>query len=502
MQSVKDFLSRTVRSLTLGTTMASPASPASPARFDVKSVAVIGAGPSGLSAARYLRAQGTFDRIVIFEKQDEVGGVWYYNAKVPGPYPVPQLDPFLEPDPPVERGDGSGKAPVFPSPMYDKLHANIPGSLMNFSDKKFPQDAWLFPQRETIQDYLVEYAAGVRDAIRFCLDVTKVSRTPADDGTDKWLLEARSTVSDEVVRDTFDAVVVANGHYATPYIPSMKQISAFNDAHPSVITHSKHFRTAEPFRGKKVIVVGNGPSGTDIAYQVNRASAQPVLLSVREATPADRLEYTGCREVPPIDEFLVEERGVRFTDGTVETGVDAVLFCTGFLFSYPFLRDLDDRLITNGRGVHGLYKHLFSVDHPTLAFPGLNIKAIPWPVTEAQAAVFSAVWSNQLELPGRDEMDRWTRELEAAKGDKIHVFAPLEDGRYINEMHDWAVRARSLGKEPPRWDDEAFWERRLFAEAKLRFEQTGCRAKTLEELGFHYDAEAAAGGGEGQPAAV
>lgn len=457
-----------------------------PGRFDVKKIAIIGAGPCGLAAAKYLRAQNAFESIVIFEQQDEIGGVWNFSPRTPAPYPIPQQDPFLAPDTPLQNEDE--RAPVFPSPMYEKLHANIPGKLMRFSDKDFPKGVWAFPKRETIQEYLVEYAQEVRALIKFCFQVSKISPAPRD-GKDKWFLEAHSTVSGETVKDTFDAVVIANGHYATPSIPSIKNISEFHQAHPSIISHSKQYRTPEPFKDKKVIVVGNGPSGIDIALQINSVCRRPALLSVKEATPAERLDHTGCREVPEIAEFLIDQRGVKFADGTVEPDIDAVVFCTGFLYSYPFLPDLQHKLVTNGKGVHSLYKHFLCIDHPTLVFPGLNIKAIPWPLSEAQAAVFSAVWSNSLDLPSTEEMKQWSTDLEGRKGEALHVFSPMEDGYYINEMHDWAIRAKHSGKEPPRWDDETFWGRKIYADAKLRFEKQGCKATTLGELGLYYQPE-------------
>ncbi|KAF4119693.1 putative flavoprotein CzcO associated with the cation diffusion facilitator CzcD [Geosmithia morbida] len=474
--------------------------------FDVRRIAVIGAGPCGLATAKYLLAQGTFDKVDVYEQEDEVGGVWYYSKEPPAaPCPVPQADPFLPPDKPLVRG-GGGAGPLFPSPMYEKLHANIPGTLMKFSDQDFPEGGWVFPRRETIQEYLVRYAEEVRDSIRFSFRVSDVALEKSADGVhDRWRLEARSTVSDEVVRGTYDAVVVANGHYSTPFIPDIKGIADFDEAHPSVVMHSKAYRSGESFRGKKVIVVGNGPSGTDIAAQISPFSRQPALLSVKEPTPAERLEHTGCREVAEIVEFLPGDgRSVRLSDGSVETGVDRIVFCTGFLYSFPFLPDdIQRRLITDGRGVHGLYRHLVSVDHPTLAFPCLNIMAIPWPLAEVQAAVYAGLWSNQLRLPGRDVMEAWSRKLTEERSPRIHVFKSPEDGHYHNELHDWAVQATHLGKVPPRWGDFEFWQRSLFPIAKLRFEQQGCTATTLDELGLHYEpAEAGEAKAAAEKAAV
>lgn len=458
-----------------------------PHAFRVRRVAIIGAGPSGLAAAKYLGAQdAALDTIDIFEQQGDIGGIWNYSSVAPAPCPAPQTDPFFPPDAPLPARPGH--APVFPSPLYERLHSNIPGSLMSYSDKSFLADSCVFPSRGDIQQYLLEYAEDVRHLIRFCFQVTALSCSQVD-GHDRWRLTARSTLTDEVVDDAYDAVVVANGHYSVPFTPAVPGMEPFHQAFPSVIAHSKQYRTAEAFEGRKTVIVGNGPSGLDIALQINQVSKGRVLLSVRTPTPPGKLAHTGCEEVPEIAEFLVDRRGVRFKNGRIETDIDAVVFCTGFFYSYPFLPDLGRSFITDGRGVHGLYKHLFCIRHPTLVFPALKTKSVTWPVAEAQAAVFSAVWSNDVKLPSVEDMERWSRELEKREGPVLHADAPLADGLYINELHDWVARAERVGKTPPRWGDDYFWRRSVFAEAKVLFEEQGCRATTLEELGLCYDAE-------------
>lgn len=457
-----------------------------PKQFHVRKVAVVGAGPSGLAAVKYLKAHATFETIVVFEQQDQVGGVWNYSKLASKECPVPQQDPFYPPDPPILPGHSS--APIFPSPLYDALHANIPASLMRYSDQTFPKESWIFPSRESIKQYLVDYAEDVKSFIKFSFQVKQITHSLAG-GRDQWTVEAKSTVDNERTCDTFDAVVMANGHYSVPFIPEIKNIGRFHKTYPSVITHSKQYRTSQPFKGKKVVIVANGPSGTDIARQINQVSGGQSMLSVRHPTSPDKLAHTGCEEIAEIEEFLLDGQGVRLKDGRVETDIDAVVFCTGFLFSYPFLHDLQKELITAGRGVHGLYKHIFCVQHPTLVFPGLNTQVVPWPLSEAQAAVFSAVWSNNLSLPSVEEMEQWSRELYQRKGEVLHLLPPPSDGYYVNELHDWVRSATLAGKKPPHWDDELFWERSICPVAKLAFEQQGSRATTLEELGFHYDAK-------------
>lgn len=453
--------------------------------FQVKKIAIIGAGPSGLAAAKYLKAQAAFDRIVIFEQRHQVGGIWNYTDAPPGPVPVPQTSPFFPLDSPV--GSPAPHAPpIFPSPMHEKLHANITKTIMNFSHQPFPPESCIFPSREHIHEYLLRYAQDVRGLVNFGFQVTNVSLL-SDLGRDRWSLQARSTVDDRVIDDVFDALVVANGHYSVPFIPPIQNIASFHQAHPAVITHAGQYRAADAFRDKKVVVVGNGPSGTDIALQINHVSKGKTLLSVRSPTPPERLAHMGCDEAPEIDAFIVHQRAVRFKDGRLETDVDAVVFCTGYLFNFPFLHHLRPKLVTNGQGVHGLYKHLFYVRHPTLAFASLLIKSVPWHVAEAQAAALAAVWSNNLDLPPAEEMQRWSCDLHDNNGERLQLLQPGGDYHYINEFHDWVLKAKHLGMEPPRWSDEDFWHRIVMLEAKRLFEAQGCNATTFDELGLRYD---------------
>ncbi|KAK0636345.1 hypothetical protein B0T17DRAFT_78542 [Bombardia bombarda] len=453
-----------------------------PKQFDVKKIVIIGAGPSGLAAAKYLLAQKAFESVVIFEQQYEVGGVWNYSATASQTLHVPQVSVDCPPDPPLRPKD---TPPVFPTPMYEVLHTNIPRSLMQFSDLPLPQDSLIFPSRQDVQAYLVKYAADIRHLIRFSTQVQDV-RLRQDNGRDQWDVDVLSLETGEVDTTTYDAVVVASGHYSITYMPDVKNIAVFHAAHPGVVSHSKHYRTAEGFANKKVVAVGNAASGLDIASQISRVCKKPLLLSVRTATPKPSLEFSGGEEVPVIEEFLVDERGVRFQDGRVEKDIDAVIFATGYLFTFPFLTSLKPPLVTNGRRVYGVYKELFDIDHPTLAFPGLPIKVTPISMSETQGAIISRTWANLLPLPGPEEMRKWESEEAEKRGPSFHVWPKGGDIEYINAMHDWLMRSRTSGKEPPYWNEELVWQRQIFAEAKLKFEKEGQKAHSLAELGFEY----------------
>ncbi|KAJ2965321.1 hypothetical protein NUW58_g10906 [Xylaria curta] len=224
---------------------------------------------------------------------------------------------------------------IFPNPMYEDLHTNIPHTLMRYSDLGFTadgkgkgthEDCEIFPSRQVVQEYLLQYARDVRHLVRFSTQVTDVSlQTPppetqeANSGQqslirDKWTVRSTNLLTDASHTETYDAVVVASGHYSAPYIPSAApEISAFAAAHPGVISHSKTYRTASAFAGKRVMVVGSGPSGLDIASQISAVCASPLIISARSAIPEDTAAHLGVgdkvRVVGPITHFLVDEKG-------------------------------------------------------------------------------------------------------------------------------------------------------------------------------------------------
>ncbi|TEY70398.1 hypothetical protein BOTCAL_0104g00070 [Botryotinia calthae] len=454
------------------------------ASFNVKRIAIVGAGPSGLAAAKFLLAEQYFDKIDIIEQQAEVGGVWNYTPNLSDSVPIPSTSPNVSPDRPVWPKDGI--PPVFSNPMYDRLHTNIPKPLMCFSDRPFRSDSLLFPTREDVQEYLVHYSGDVRHLIRFSEQVQDIRLEP-DNGHDRWRIISRSTITNDEIKETYDAVVIANGHYSVPFVPDVPGIKEFNSAHPSIVSHSKIFRSPDSFAGKKVIVVGSGASGLDIGTQISKVCKKPLLNSVRTSFGEGE---DGKEEVPPISEYLTDIRGVRFDNGRIEKDVDAIVYCTGYFYSYPFLNSLKPPVVTTGRRVVGSYQHLFDIQHPTLAFTALAQKVIPFPISEVQSAAVSKVWSNKLNLPSKEEMNLWEQERvkEHGNGTSFHIFGYPHDANYINGLHDWVKGAEGgFSKEPPYWDEKKLWIRELYSDIRKRFIEDGEKAKSLEELGYDFE---------------
>ncbi|KUJ17319.1 flavin dependent monooxygenase-like protein [Mollisia scopiformis] len=454
--------------------------------FNVKRIAVIGAGPTGLAAAKYLVAERVFDTVDIYEQQAEVGGVWNYTPSLAERVPVPQTSPHVSPAKPVWPKDAA--APIFSNPMYERLNTNIPKNLMQFSDLDFPSESLLYPSRQDVQKYLIKYSQDIRHLINFSTQVEDIKLTRVDD-QDHWTLVAKSTVTEEESCKEYDAIVVSNGHYSVPWIPDVPGVKEFGTTYPSVISHSKIYRSPASYAGKKVIVVGNAASGLDIGNQISAVCKTPLLNSVRE--PAELpIGVDTKEEVPTIAEFLIDDRGVRFEDGRVEKDVDAIIYCTGYLYSYPFMKSLEPPLVATGRRTIGLWQQVFNIAHPTLAFTALSQKIIPFPLSEAQGAAIAKVWSNNISLLTTEEMEAWERSRvdELGEGTAFHVYGYPKDAEYINYLHDWVMTAENgFSKEPPFWDERKRWLRSIYIDVKKRFNETGGKATTLEELGFHFE---------------
>ncbi len=478
----------------------------SPRGHIISRIAIVGAGPVGVAFAKYLVAEKAFSTIDIYEQRDRVGGIWNLSEPFESKrIQIPQIDP--------RYGHHKDGAPFseelesleFESPLYDYLETNIPKQMMAFSDEPFPEDEPLFPSHQSVLRYLEEYAEDVRSLIKFNTAVRDVQLVINASGQERWDLVAKRLDTEETAKGTYDAVVVANGHYTIPYVPDIKGVEQWNASYPGVIIHSKAYRKPEDFRNKKVIVIGNSASGLDIAAQVGKYAQTPVLLSSRSVSAFGTLPAGGYREdVEEIVEFLPPQgdvqRGVRFASGRVEGGVEAVIFATGYFYSYPFLSDLPQPVVTDGMRARGVYEHLFSIDHPTLAFPVINLKVIPFPMSQNQAAVVARVWSGRLKLPPAAEMLDWEQGVLRAKGDGkyFHLKKFPEDAAQINQLFDWALKAErkeilendGIGKLGTGWDERQVWIRSRFPDIKAAYsakDEDRCKIRTIEELGFDFD---------------
>lgn len=192
-------------------------------------VAVIGAGVSGIAAG--YRLQQTELDFTIYEKNEEVGGVWWENR-----YPGCRLDT--------------------PNFAYS----------LSFAQKQdWPQQ---FSRQPEIQSYLstVASASGIRRHIRFG---TEVDAMRFDEDRAIWTLSVRDR-NGRVTQEEFNAVITAVGILSRPSLPEIAGIETFQGR----IVHSAAWPQGLDLTGKRVALVGTGASafqiGPSIVDQVAR----------------------------------------------------------------------------------------------------------------------------------------------------------------------------------------------------------------------------------------
>ncbi|KAF7316424.1 hypothetical protein MIND_00161300 [Mycena indigotica] len=417
-------------------------------------IAVIGAGPAGLSICKELLATsqtkcGDWEKPVVFESRAGVGGIW-----------VPDAEPHQHPQ----------------TPLYNSLTTNLPHPVMSFQCFPFPPSTPVFPSAKHVQSYLEEFAShfDLMACIRFGEKVISLHW----DST-QWIL----TSSKACYR--FDRVVVANGHHSVPRIPDIPGVQAWLDA--NVASHSIWYRKPSHL-GDKVLVIGGGPSGNDISAELSSCC----ITLIRSYTGAPNEEHgnvkTRGRTVK-----LGEAGRVEFADGTVETDVDYCILATGYKVDIPFLQlatgippacpPLPSVLYNSSYHLFPLARHLFPIqtEFPpsTLAFMGLPVRVAPLPVMEAQAAAIIKVFAepSSLDIDAESQMilKRYQTLDTACNGDHTAVarlwsiFDEDQQFKYQDELFRFAGSSNTV----PQWRKDMYSAKALLRAFWVELERRG-----------------------------
>lgn len=191
-------------------------------------VLIIGAGPAGINAAYALERAGIEYRII--ERTYKLAPTW--------------------------------------SSLYPSLRLNTSRFYSHLPGRKFPLHWGIFPTAEQYHQHLVSWVAEQNFDIEYGIEVDRVA--PRDDGL--WQVESSEGI------DCYRAVIPATGVFDNPITPEIDGMARFNGE----ILHSRDFRHPDQVRGKRTMVVGNGPSGTDIAVAAgSEAAGGSVYLAIR-----------------------------------------------------------------------------------------------------------------------------------------------------------------------------------------------------------------------------
>jgi len=376
-----------------------------------RSVAVIGAGAAGLVTARSMKDEG--HDVTVFEMGSSVGGVWVYDNEIESTI------------------DGTTKSEVHSS-MYSNLRTNLPREVMGYRDFFFGdvygEDERRFCSHAEVQAYLRSFseAFNISEMIKFDTKVLQVRRQPAETETGGMRWEVSTATSSPASSDSaaqlystqvFDAVVVCNGHYSQPRLPSVKGA----DVYPGLIMHSHSYRTPERFKGQRVVIVGAQASGEDIARDVADVAAE-VYICARSWQNADWARETSA--IGPkgniwrrnmVIEALPDGRVVFEGGVTTDHGVDAIVYCTGYIYDFPFLDTTSSDAVVTVKDNHvsPLYQHMFNPQvGPSLSFIGLPWKIVPFPLFQLQSQWIAQLLSGRAAVPSQSEMQVSIDELE------------------------------------------------------------------------------------------
>lgn len=433
-------------------------------------VCVIGAGPSGITAAKNLLQVG-IRNLVVYEKGDQVGGNWVFSPRISH------------------------------SSVFETTHIISSKRMSEYEDYPMPDDYPDYPSHKQVLAYFQNYAKrfGVTDYIRFNTEVTRAEEMP--DKT--W----RITLGDGTV-ETFDHLMVANGHHWDPRMPK------YSGEFAGTFLHSHDYKTSAPFKDQRVLVIGGGNSACDIAVETARVSAftgmsmrrgywiipkhimgvPSDVMASRIAKLPDFLRYRLLRlslmiaigpnnklyglehpdyplmrahlvansellyylkhgKVHPrrdIDHF--DGKRVIFKDGLTEE-YDTIIAATGFKITFPFF---DPAFLSFDSKDVPLFKRVFHPDHPSLYFIGLvQPQGCIWPLADAHARLAANYIAGNYELP-QDARAQVQKQIERQR--RFYLNSPRHTVEVEYHKHLWELQ-REIPANAPRWSDRILHQR-------------------------------------------
>ncbi|KAG8555872.1 hypothetical protein GDO81_017847 [Engystomops pustulosus] len=211
----------------------------------VKTVAIIGAGISGLGAIKACLEEGL--EPTCFERSDDIGGLWRFTDE-------------------VEEGRAS---------IYKSLVTNSSKEIMCHSDFPMPEDFPNFLPNHKYVEYIRLYANYFKlvKYIKLKTSVCRVEKHTDFPVNGQWLVTTESNGVKKT--DIFDAVMVCTGQHAKPamHLENLPGIDMFKGK----VLHCREYKRPIGFDGKQVLIIGMGNTGVDIATELCTKASQVYL---------------------------------------------------------------------------------------------------------------------------------------------------------------------------------------------------------------------------------
>ena len=456
-------------------------------------IAMIGAGPNGLSALKVFRDYG--HTVILFEKEDCIGGLWNY------------------------RDDGTLFAPLSDpgqriNSCYYSLFMNTCKRMNQFSDYPAADSFTSFMHHTEFLRYIQDYAThySLTDHIKFKCKVIKlcpIKDTSSAEHQWQVFYEKDNTMEMEV----FDKIVVASGPFPNAHLPEYPGTDEFQ----GIKIHSAQVRRNDIFEGKRVLIVGGSFSAAemvDIALKAgvkdlywslssmpqsknrwmfdrlpgdsgnwdenitrhdyfkkpdvfnNKFTSWLQPISQREdeslfKCPPDRLMITNTtdvqkgldsgrvRKVAPIKSF--SQHSVLLTDDVTIDNIDVIIWCTGFVSQFPFL---DDLWSTKQQSEAILYRHMLPVESDLhgIAFVGLpyTITAL-FPTAEMQSRWLANSWASRTYNPnGTLYSENEIKDFQADIKKRIDSLGISQPYNFLLDSYGYVESlAKEIGCQPP-----------------------------------------------------
>ncbi len=435
-------------------------------------VAIVGAGPSGLAAAKSAKEAGL--DVTVFEKNKDIGGLLNPNFGI----------------------------------RLNNLNSNLSKFTRSFSDFPWPKEAPLIPSPIQLHNYFRSYCDHFNLNTNILLN-TLVTDISLDELSKKWTVSYVTPSSKKLKKQTFDFVIIASGSNSVAKYPNLT-ISDFEGE----VCHAKFYEGASDYKDKIVAIVGSGFSSVEVAsslyseakkvyhFAKNNLWLSPKALSIsNKKTPIDLVFFRNCiknslpKELICSDEIhtsrithqdvlpflhldlntasnptimvisdiyanLINSKQVTIVTDPVRSlykntiicdhstyHVDAIIFCTGFLSNFPFfsqdiLKKINFNPTSDTHTLH-LYESMFHPNLPNLAFVGFEKNSYSG-IVELQArwAILSFILPD-IFLPKAETLKKALSDSknQIVSKDSIKTF-------YANYVSRLKFLAKSIGVDP------------------------------------------------------
>jgi cation diffusion facilitator CzcD-associated flavoprotein CzcO len=247
--------------------------------------ALVGAGPTGLAAARNLARRGI--PFIGFESHTGVGGLWDIDSPT--------------------------------STMYESAHLISSKTTTAYDEFPMRDEVADYPSHWEMREYFNDYADtfDLRRNFRFETEVVAARPEDPDSVNSAWKVTIRTKDGEEET-SRYAGVIIANGILSEPSIPEFEGQDKFEGE----ILHTASYRRADIFRGRKVLIVGCGNSGCDIAVDAVHF-AESIEMSLRSGywffpkyifgRPADTLNEG--KALPAFLKTRIDGKVIRFLTG-------------------------------------------------------------------------------------------------------------------------------------------------------------------------------------------